>query len=141
MIRLCAAAAAATGAAVTVLVRCRNRECGHGARIVVGQLTAHVGLERFVLGCLRCRKLCCEQLLTLLSDLCVLCLDALCGQGVKDGAGVLVLVVDDVPGGVLHRVPGLAGLSGQIVVDALNGRAVLAAALLLLHLHGQTAAA
>ena len=100
MIRLCATVAAATGAAVTVLVGCGYLECGHRAGVVVGQLTAHVGLECFVLGCLRCRKLCCEQLLTLLSDLCVLCLDALCGQGVKDGAGVLVLVVDDVPGDI-----------------------------------------
>ena len=135
IIWLCAAVTAASGATVTVLVRRRNREGRNGTRVVVGQLTAHVCLEGLILRRLGSCKLSRKELLALLRDLGVLCLDALSCESVQDSPGVLVLVVYDVPGRVLHGVPGLAGLGSQIVVDALDSRPGLTAAVLLLHLH------
>lgn len=135
IIWLCAAVTAASGATITVLVRRRNREGRNGTRVVVGQLTAHVCLEGLILRRLGSCKLSRKELLALLRNLGVLCLDALSCESVQDSPGVLILVVYDVPGRVLHGVPGLAGLGSQIVVDALDSRPGLAAAILLLHLH------
>nr|DAK93668.1 MAG TPA: hypothetical protein [Caudoviricetes sp.] len=129
VIRLCAAAASATGvrARCPRVAGCISRD---GRR---PQLVQQI----VILGCLRGRELGRKELLALLRNLGVLCLDALSCESVQDSPGVLVLVVYDVPGRVLHSVPGLAGLGSQIVVDALDSRPGLAAAILCLHLHSK----
>lgn len=51
-------------------------------------------------------------------------------QEVQNGPGVAVGVVDDVPGGVLDGVAGVAGLRGHVVPHVLDGILGVAAIML-----------
>ena len=65
--------------------------------------------------------------------------DVVLVQRVEDGPGVGVLVVDDVPGGGLDGIAGVADLGGHVVAHAVNGP--LGAAAAIRKLGGQVAEA
>ena len=80
------------------------------------------------------RRLRCGQLQALILALEILQLAL--GQEIEDCAAVAVGIVDDIPGGILYRVPGIASLSGHVIAHALDAALGVAAALSGLHLHG-----
>lgn len=130
------ASAAVAAAAIPVLIRCRNGESRNRAGVVVSELPAHIGFQRFILRSLTCGKLCGKKLLVLLGNLGIFSLNALRRQCVKHSACVRVLVFNDVPSAVLNGLARVASLRSEVVVYALDGLAGLAAAISLLHLHG-----
>ena len=136
MIRLCAAAAAGPTAIVN----------GVGVRHLIGRYGSFLLQSPDDLVGLRVHRGGQERALAILrsspAQLVVLALqggDLIIGQEVEHRAGVAVLILDDVPGVVvhgvlrcaealLHLVPGVALLRGQIVVDSLDRGLGLAAA-------------
>lgn len=130
------ASAAVAGTAISILIRSRNGESRNRAGVVVSELPAHIGFQRFILRSLTCGKLCGKKLLVLLGNLGILGLDALSGQSIKHRTRIGVLVFDDVPSAVLNGLARVASLRSEVVVYALNSLAGLAAAIRLLHLHG-----
>lgn len=57
-------------------------------------------------------------------------------EEIEDSAGSGVLVVRDVAGNVLDGVPGIARLRRHVIANLCDSLPILAAAVLVLHLHG-----
>lgn len=123
------AGASVAGAAIPILIRCRNRESRNRAGVVVSKLPAHIGFQRFILRRLTCGKLCGKKLLVLLGDLGILSLNTLRSKRIKHRTRIGVLVLNDVPRAVLDSLARVASLRSEVVVYALNCFAGLAAAI------------
>src|SRR5699024_10797170 len=92
----------------------RGGALGAGAAQNLGLVGIHSGHQDGVLVGLRGGQL--ETLVLVLQAA-----DVILVHGVQNGPGVGVLVVDDVPGALVDRTAGVAGLGGEIVPDALDG--------------------
>lgn len=120
--QLSAAAAGSASAIAAARPRITSDVSWGGAR-------AQLGDQVVVLCSLRCGK---AQLLIGTFQIAHLVLR----QEVKDSAAILVLVIDDVTRSGVDRVAGVASLRRHVVPHLGDSRPVLAAALLVLHLHG-----
>ena len=127
-VELLRAVAAAVVVTAVAAVRIRDNIGRAGAR-------AKRGNKVIVLRRLRCCQLVAEELLVLLGDLRVLRRKLLCRQTLVDAAEAAVHRVDDVAGGVLHGVAGVARLRRHVIAHLGDCSAVFAAALLCLHRH------
>ena len=98
-------------------------------------MVLHIALDREILGILGSGQLRHKELLILIGDFLIFRRQLLGGQALVNGAETAVHSVDNVPGGVLDGVPGVAALGSHVVIYALDSGAIFAAALLVCHLH------